>query len=136
MANGVRLADDRSNTLWVCQNATDGRGGAPVTGQTALRAFDLKSGAAKGTYPFPAKSGICNDIAVPPNGTAYRFTVVAHSADGDSAPSAPSAAVTPEPMGTSYLPTTGRSRTGVIALGLGLLAAGIAARTRYRRRPY
>ena len=65
------LADDQSNTLWVCQNATDGRGGAPVTGQTALRAFDLKSGAAKGTYPFPPKSGICNDIAIAPNGTAY-----------------------------------------------------------------
>lgn len=65
------LADDRTNTLWVCQNATDGRGGAPVTGQTALRAFDLKSGTAKGTYPFPANSGICNDIAVSANGTAY-----------------------------------------------------------------
>lgn len=65
------LADDRSNTLWVCQNATDGRGGAPVTGQTALRAFDLKSGAAKGTYPFPANSGVCNDIAISANGTAY-----------------------------------------------------------------
>src|SRR5207249_8864412 len=45
------LADDKTNTLWVCQNATSGRGGAPVVGQTALRAFDLKSGAAKGTYP-------------------------------------------------------------------------------------
>lgn len=65
------LADDRTNTLWVCQNATDGRGGAPVTGQTALRAFDLKSGAAKGTYPFPPNSGICNDIAISANGTAY-----------------------------------------------------------------
>jgi len=65
------LADDRANTLWVCQNATDGRGGLPVTGQTALRAFDLKSGAAKGTYPFPPNSGICNDIAVSANGTAY-----------------------------------------------------------------
>ena len=65
------LADDQTNTLWVCQNATDGRGGAPVTGQTALRAFDLKSGAAKGTYPFPPNSGICNDIAISPNGTAY-----------------------------------------------------------------
>src|SRR6476646_7785150 len=43
------LADDRTNTLWVCQNATDGRGGVPATGQTALRAFDLRSGAAKGT---------------------------------------------------------------------------------------
>ena len=65
------LADDRSNTLWVCQNATGGRRGVPVTGQTALRSFDLKSGAAKGTYPFPANSGVCNDIAVSANGTAY-----------------------------------------------------------------
>ncbi len=65
------LADDRSNTLWVCQNATDGRDGAPVTGQTALRSFDLKTGAAKGTYPFPPNPGICNDIAVSADGTAY-----------------------------------------------------------------
>src|SRR5687767_4375891 len=65
------LADDRSNTLWVCQNATDGQGGAPVVGQTALRSFDLKSGAAKGTYPFQPNSRICNDIAVSADGTAY-----------------------------------------------------------------
>ena len=65
------LADDKSNTLWVCQNATGGRGGAPVAGQTALRSFDLKSGAAKGTYPFPPNSRICNDIAVSADGTAY-----------------------------------------------------------------
>jgi len=65
------LADDRTNTLWVCQNATGGRDGVPVSGQTALRAFDLKSGAAKGTYPFPPNSGICNDIAVSSNGTAF-----------------------------------------------------------------
>jgi streptogramin lyase len=65
------LADDRTNTLWVCQNATSGRGGAPVVGQTALRSFDLKSGAAKGSYPFPPNAGICNDIAVSADGTAY-----------------------------------------------------------------
>jgi sugar lactone lactonase YvrE len=65
------LADDRSNTLWVCQNSTGGQGGAPVVGQTALRSFDLKSGAAKGTYPFPPNSRICNDIAVSSDGTAY-----------------------------------------------------------------
>jgi sugar lactone lactonase YvrE len=65
------LADDRSNTLWVCQNATGGRGGAPVIGQTALRSFDLKSGAAKGTYPLPANAGFCNDIAVALDGSAY-----------------------------------------------------------------
>jgi sugar lactone lactonase YvrE len=65
------LADDKSNTLWVCQNATGGRGGAPVVGQTALRSFDLRSGAAKGTYPFPPNAGICNDIAVSADGSAY-----------------------------------------------------------------
>ena len=65
------LADDRSNTLWVCQNATGGQGGAPASGQTALRSFDLKTGAAKGTYPFPPNSRVCNDIAVSADGTAY-----------------------------------------------------------------
>jgi glucose/arabinose dehydrogenase len=65
------LADDRSGTLWVCQNATGGRDGAPVTGQTGLRSFDLKSGAATGTYPFPANSRICNDIAVAADGAVY-----------------------------------------------------------------
>ena len=65
------LADDRSSTLWVCQNATRGPGGAPGAGTVALRAFDLKTGAAKGTYPFPPNSRICNDIAVSADGTAY-----------------------------------------------------------------
>ena len=65
------LADDKSNTLWVCQNSTGGRGGAPVTGQTALRSFDLKTGTAKGTYPFPTNGGICNDMAIAPDGTVY-----------------------------------------------------------------
>ena len=65
------LADDKSNTLWVCQNNTGGRGGAPVVGQTALRSFDLKTGAAKSTYPFPTNGGVCNDIAVAADGTVY-----------------------------------------------------------------
>ena len=65
------LADDKSGTLWVCQNNTGGRGGAPVVGQTALRSFDLKSGAARATYPFPTNGGVCNDIAVASNGTVY-----------------------------------------------------------------
>jgi sugar lactone lactonase YvrE len=65
------LADDKSNTLWVCQNSTGGRGGAPVVGQTALRSFDLKSGAPRGTWPLPANAGFCNDIAVAADGSAY-----------------------------------------------------------------
>jgi streptogramin lyase len=65
------LADDKSNTLWVCQNNTGGRGGAPVVGQTALRSFDLKTGVAKDTFNFPTNGGVCNDMAVAPNGTVY-----------------------------------------------------------------
>lgn len=65
------LADDRTGTLWVCQNVSGGRGGAPVVGQTALRSFDLRTGAPRGTYPFPAESGVCNDIAVSADGTVY-----------------------------------------------------------------
>jgi len=65
------LADDKTNTLWVCQNSTGGRGGAPVVGQTALRSFDLQSGAAKGTYNFPSNGGVCNDMAIAPDGTVY-----------------------------------------------------------------
>lgn len=63
------LADERGNTLWVCANSTGGRGGAPVSGQTALRAFDLTTGT-RGTYPFP-DGGLCNDIAVAADGAAY-----------------------------------------------------------------
>lgn len=65
------LADDKSNTLWACQNSTGGRGGAPTVGQTALRSFDLKTGAAKGTYPFPSNGGVCNDMAIAADGTVY-----------------------------------------------------------------
>jgi streptogramin lyase len=65
------LADEKNSTLWVCQNNTGGRGGAPVVGQTALRSFDLKTGAAKGTYPFPTNGGVCNDMAIASDGTVY-----------------------------------------------------------------
>jgi len=65
------LADDRSNTLWVCQNATRARAGVPSTGHTALRSFDLRTGAPKSTYPFPSNPGFCNDIAISTDGTVY-----------------------------------------------------------------
>jgi hypothetical protein len=62
------LADERSNTLWVCQNPTRS---TPAVGQVALRSFDLKTGDAKGTYAFPPNAGICNDIAISTDGSAY-----------------------------------------------------------------
>src|SRR6185312_1457799 len=53
------FADEKANTLWVCN-----------TGPGALKAFDLRTGMAKGSYPMPA-GAVCNDIAVADNGTAY-----------------------------------------------------------------
>jgi sugar lactone lactonase YvrE len=62
-------ADEKHGTLWACSNQL----GTPP-GQTpppsALHAFDLRTGAAKGRYEFP-KGGMCNDIAVAADGTAY-----------------------------------------------------------------
>ena len=65
------FADEASHTLYVCSVAF----GAPpekAASLSALRAFDLASGAAKATYGMPdgAKS-LCNDIAVTRNGDAY-----------------------------------------------------------------
>jgi sugar lactone lactonase YvrE len=55
------LADERSGTLWACSS------GSP----TGLKTFDMKTGAAKGSYDFPGGTGLCNDIAIAPDGTVY-----------------------------------------------------------------
>jgi hypothetical protein len=65
------FADEKSHTLYACSVAF----GAPpdkADALSALRTFDLATGAAKGAYPMPggAKS-LCNDIAVAKDGTAY-----------------------------------------------------------------
>ncbi len=65
------FADDRSHTLYACSVA---RGAAPdkADGLSALRTFDLETGAAKAAYPLPGGAkALCNDIAVAANGTAY-----------------------------------------------------------------
>jgi streptogramin lyase len=64
------FADEPAGTLWVCASATGGRGGAPVVGETALKAFSLKDASFKASYPFP-NGGLCNDIAVAKDGTVY-----------------------------------------------------------------
>jgi hypothetical protein len=58
------LADDATSTLYACS----GMGGAPpeqAAQKSAIRLFDLRTGAAKASYPMPygAKS-FCNDFAV------------------------------------------------------------------------
>ena len=64
------FADEPAGTLWVCTSATGGRGGAPVVGETALKAFGLSNAALKASYAFPG-NGLCNDIAVAKDGTVY-----------------------------------------------------------------
>ncbi len=64
------FADDKSRTLWACQLSLSAGQGQPPTAPSRLRAFDLDTGASKGSYPFPG-GGVCNDVAVGPDGTAY-----------------------------------------------------------------
>ena len=59
-------ADQKDKTLWVCSNNLQNKGEA-----TAAMAFDLKTGAVKGTYVLPGDGTLCNDIAVAADGTAY-----------------------------------------------------------------
>src|SRR3984957_2311703 len=66
--NGVLgvFADEKGKNLWVCSNNLENKGEA-----TSVKSFDLKTGAPKGTYPFPGTGTLCNDIAVAADGTAY-----------------------------------------------------------------
>ena len=70
-ANGLQavlgvLADEKSGTLWACSTNLSGHGE-----QTALKSFDLATGASRASYPFPGGRSVCNDIAIGPDGTAY-----------------------------------------------------------------
>ena len=60
------FADEKAKTLWVCSNNLENKGEA-----TSVKAFDLKTGAPKGTYPLPGEGTLCNDVAVADDGTAY-----------------------------------------------------------------
>ncbi|HWA23048.1 MAG TPA: hypothetical protein VG735_11685, partial [Caulobacterales bacterium] len=63
-------ADDASNTLYVCSASPYGQ---PRQAEfSALRTFDLKTGAAKASYPMidPDKA-VCNDIAIDKDGAAF-----------------------------------------------------------------
>ncbi len=60
------LADEKDNLLWVCSNKFE------ATGEpTAVKTFDLKTGAPKNSYPLPGAKALCNDIAIADDGTAY-----------------------------------------------------------------
>jgi sugar lactone lactonase YvrE len=64
------LADAASNTLWACQ-LTPVPGTTPVKRHTALRAFDLSTGAEKLRWNLPGDNSTCNDFSVGPDKALY-----------------------------------------------------------------
>lgn len=64
------LADAATNTLWTCQ-LTPTPGSTPVKRQTALRSFDLSTGAQKLRWNLPGDNSMCNDFAVGPDKALY-----------------------------------------------------------------
>ena len=64
------LADASSNTLWTCQ-LTPVPGKTPVQRHTALRSFDLTTGAPKIRWNLPGDNSTCNDFAIGPDKALY-----------------------------------------------------------------
>ncbi|MFL6415437.1 MAG: SMP-30/gluconolactonase/LRE family protein [Bryobacteraceae bacterium] len=64
------LADASTNTLWTCQ-LTPVPGKTPVQRHTALRGFDLSTGAPKIRWNLPGDNSICNDFAIGPDKALY-----------------------------------------------------------------
>jgi len=67
------LADEKTGTLWVCSSDLTPFGVKPPTGAkpVALKAFDLKTGAGKGSWPLPGGKSLCNDMVVGTDGSVY-----------------------------------------------------------------
>src|SRR3984885_9157160 len=70
------FADEKNKLLWVCSNKL-----GPTGDPTAVKTFDLKTGAAKDSYLLPGDRTLCNDIAVGPDGTAYVTDTFAGAVD-------------------------------------------------------
>lgn len=64
------LADASSNTLWACQ-LTPVPNTHPVQRHTALRGFDLSTGAAKIRWDLPGDNSTCNDFSIGPDKALY-----------------------------------------------------------------
>jgi hypothetical protein len=64
------LAEASTNTLWTCQ-LTPVPGTTPVQRHTALRGFDLSTGAQKVRWNLPGDNTTCNDFAIGPDKALY-----------------------------------------------------------------
>lgn len=65
------LADEGSGTLWVCSSRMDPPTVGAIAAEPAVYRYDLKTGAFQSRHPFPGSTGLCNDIAIGPDGAAY-----------------------------------------------------------------
>jgi hypothetical protein len=65
------LADASSNTLWTCQLTPVPNTAKPVQRHTALRGFDLSTGAPKIRWNLPGDNSTCNDFAIGPDKALY-----------------------------------------------------------------
>jgi sugar lactone lactonase YvrE len=64
------LADAASKTLWACQ-LTPVAGTTPAKRHTALRGFDLATGAQKLRWDLPGENSTCNDFSIGPDRALY-----------------------------------------------------------------
>jgi sugar lactone lactonase YvrE len=64
------LADTGTKTLWTCQ-LTPVPDTKPVQRHTALRGFDLSTGAEKVRWNLPGDNSVCNDFSVGPDKALY-----------------------------------------------------------------
>ncbi len=64
------LADAASNTLWTCQLAPVPNT-TPAQRHTALRGFDLATGAPKIRWNLPGDNNLCNDFTIGPDKALY-----------------------------------------------------------------
>jgi sugar lactone lactonase YvrE len=64
------LADAPTNTLWTCQ-LTPVPDSTPARRHTALRGFDLTTGAQKIRWNLPGDNSTCNDFAIGPDKALY-----------------------------------------------------------------
>src|SRR5580692_851773 len=64
------LADAATNTLWACQ-LTPVPNTTPANRHTALRGFDLSTGAEKLRWNLPGDNSVCNDFSIGPDKALY-----------------------------------------------------------------
>jgi sugar lactone lactonase YvrE len=64
------LADAATNTLWTCQ-LTPVPNTTPQQRHTALRSFDLTTGAPKIRWNLPGDNNVCNDFTIGPDKALY-----------------------------------------------------------------